>query len=274
MSWRTPRTWLRSVLPISTARHAGTASTFLNGVDDGPPSRAIEAIAKEQLSAAQRLGEYLDEIREETRNQIGPGARALHTGTVAALNAVGGLMDRLSNRGLDPARSLELSRLAERNELLRSLSDAVCELTDTIRRAGRSGSLDSLTANMLGRVYIAQGLPDRAVEELERARALLGPRPDVVTSTAYVLARAGRKREALATIDELRRISKPRDPAPFRIAYVHIGLGDTERAFEWLLKAIEAHDWQMAMLKVEPAFDDLRSDPRFPALVERVGLPR
>ena len=127
---------------------------------------------------------------------------------------------------------------------------------------------------MLGRVYAAKGLPDRAIGELEHARALLGPRPDVVTSTAYVLARAGRKHEALATLDELRRISKPRDPSPFRIAYVYIGLGETDRAFEWLEKAFEARDWQMALLNVEPLFDTVRSDPRFAALVDRVGLPR
>ena len=127
---------------------------------------------------------------------------------------------------------------------------------------------------MLGRTYVAKGLPDRAVEELERARRLMGARPDVVTPMAYVLAKAGRRREALATLDELRRIAKPRDPSPFRLAYVHIGLGETDRAFEWLQQAIEARDWQMAMLKVEPAFDGLRSDPRFGALLERVGLPR
>jgi hypothetical protein len=40
---------------------------------------------------------------------------------------------------------------------------------------------------------------------------------------------------------------------------VHIGLGDTDRAFEWLQKGLEARDWQMALLKVEPAFDGLRS---------------
>ena len=126
----------------------------------------------------------------------------------------------------------------------------------------------------MGRVYVAKGMPDRAVEELERAQRLLGARPDVVTPHAWVLARAGRRREALAMLDQLRRISKPRDPAPFRIAMVHIGLEDTDRAFEWLDKAFEARDWQMALLNVEPAFDGLRSDPRFAALVERVGLPR
>ncbi len=127
---------------------------------------------------------------------------------------------------------------------------------------------------MLGRTYAAKGLPDPAVEELERAKELTGARPDVITPMAYVLARAGRRQEALAALDELRRFTKPRDPSPFRIAYVHLGLGETDVAFDWLEKSVDAHDWQMGMLKVEPAFDVLRSHQRFAALVERVGLPR
>lgn len=173
-------------------------------------------------------------------------------------------------RDLDPASPGALHNLGLTHYFARRYDDAITQFRETLDLDPRLGGAHV----MLGRVYVAKGLPDRAVAELERAKALLGPRPDVVTSTAYVLARAGRKREAIATLDELRRISKPRDPAPFRIAYVHIGLGDTERAFEWLQKAIDARDWQMGMLKVEPAFDDLRSDPRFRELVERVGLPR
>jgi serine/threonine-protein kinase len=71
-----------------------------------------------------------------------------------------------------------------------------------------------------------------------------------------------------------RRFAKPRDPSPFRLAYVYLGLGENDVAFDWLEKSIPAHDWQVGLLKVEPAFDGLRSDPRFAALVERVGLPR
>ena len=173
-------------------------------------------------------------------------------------------------RDLDPASPSAFHNLGVAHYFARRYDDAITQFRETLDLDPAFGGAHV----MLGRVYIAKGLPDRAVEEFERAKALLGPRPDVVTSTAYVLARAGREREALATLDELRRISKPQDLAPFRIAYVHIGLGHTERAFEWLQKAIEARDWQMGMLKVEPAFDDLRSDPRFAALVERVGLPR
>ena len=173
-------------------------------------------------------------------------------------------------RDLDPASPSAFHNLGMVHYFARRYDDAITQFLETLDLDPAFGGAHV----MLGRVYVAAGRPDRAVGELERAKALLGPRPDVVTSTAYALARAGREREALETLDELRRSSKPRDPAPFRIAYVHIGLGDTERAFEWLQKAIEARDWQMGMLKVEPAFDDLRSDPRFAALVERVGLPR
>jgi len=126
----------------------------------------------------------------------------------------------------------------------------------------------------LGRIYLAKGMPDRAVAELERARGLMGHRPDVLTPYAYALARAGRQREARTMLDGLREISTPRPPAPVRVALVHIALGETDRAFDWLEKAIEARDWQMVLLNVEPAFDPLRSDQRFAALVERVGLPR
>jgi len=152
----------------------------------------------------------------------------------------------------------------------RRYDDAIAAIDETLDLAPDFGP----AYVTLGRVYVAKGLPDRAVEQLERARGLMGRRPDVVTPYAYALARARRQREARTMLDELRDLSKPRAAAPVRVALVHIALGETDLAFEWLEKAIEARDWQMALLNVEPAFDPLRSDQRFSALVERVGLPR
>ncbi len=147
MSWRTPRTWFRTVLQVSTTEQTPPRLSFLRDIEVGNPSVAIEAIAKEQLSIVQRLPEYLDDIREEMLGKPGPGARALHNGTVAVLKDVERVTSQLSSRVDDPARSLELSYLAERTELLRSLSDGVCELTETIGRAGQSGPLGALTGN-------------------------------------------------------------------------------------------------------------------------------
>jgi TolB-like protein/DNA-binding winged helix-turn-helix (wHTH) protein len=173
-------------------------------------------------------------------------------------------------RRLNPVSPVAQFQVAMSLYLARRYDDAIAEAAATLDLAPDSGAAHVL----LGRVYVAQGLPDRAVGELERARALTGPRPDVITPHAYVLARSGRQLEAHAMVDELRRISQPRDPAPIRIAFLHIGLGETDRAFEWLDKAIDARDWQVSLLNVEPAFDTLRSDRRFAALVERVRLPR
>jgi hypothetical protein len=49
-------------------------------------------------------------------------------------------------------------------------------------------------------------------------------------------------------------------------------VGEKERVFEYLNKAVEKRQWQVAMLNVDPQLDPLRDDPRVPELVRRVGL--
>jgi len=55
------------------------------------------------------------------------------------------------------------------------------------------------------------------------------------------------------------------------VARVYLGLGDRERAFEWLRKAAEQRDISL-MLKADPLYDDLRSDKRFDALLRAANL--
>jgi hypothetical protein len=88
-----------------------------------------------------------------------------------------------------------------------------------------------------------------------------------------VLARAKRRDEARRMVEELRRISTA-GLSPFRLAYVHVALGDKDRALTLLNEAVEARDWQIQMLLVEPAFDGLRADPRFDRVLGRIGLSR
>jgi len=171
---------------------------------------------------------------------------------------------------LDPVSAAAQMNVGMILYLARRYDDAVAAIKETLDLDPDFGP----AYVTLGRIYVAKGMPDRAVAELERARGLMGRRPDVLTPYAYALARAGRQREARTMLDELQDLSKPRPAAPVRLALIHIALGETDRAFEWLEKAIEARDWQMVLLNVEPAFDPLRSDQRFATFVERVGLPR
>jgi tetratricopeptide (TPR) repeat protein len=131
----------------------------------------------------------------------------------------------------------------------------------------------ALAQALIGMAYSNKGMPDRGVAAVQRARELDGARPDLVAFQGYILARAGRKDEAFRSLEELRRLAHPRQPSPFQVALVYVGLDDTDRALEWLEKAVEARAWESPMMKANPLFDRIRLDPRFPALLRRIGLP-
>ena len=59
---------------------------------------------------------------------------------------------------------------------------------------------------------------------------------------------------------------------PWDIAIVYIGLRDKDHAFEWLEKAYADRSYTIPLLRTHPIFDSLRSDPRFAALLKKVGL--
>lgn len=126
---------------------------------------------------------------------------------------------------------------------------------------------------MLGLTYASKRMPERAIEASSRARALAGRRPDIVAVHGFSLGRAGRRREALATLDEIKRLTNPHTPPPFQMALVHVGLEDWNRAFDWLGKAVDERSWEIPLLKADPAFEQLRQQPRFPALIAGLGLP-
>jgi hypothetical protein len=68
------------------------------------------------------------------------------------------------------------------------------------------------------------------------------------------------------------KLSKQRYVSPYLIALIYTALGDKNETFAWLDEADKAHDLNAVRLKVDPRFASLRSDPRFNALVQRIGL--
>jgi hypothetical protein len=59
-----------------------------------------------------------------------------------------------------------------------------------------------------------------------------------------------------------------------QLATIYAGLGDKNSALAQLDSAVANHEWWLIMLKTEPEFEGLHSDPRFARLVERVGIAR
>ena len=71
---------------------------------------------------------------------------------------------------------------------------------------------------------------------------------------------------------ELTQQSRNKFISPGYFALIHIGSGNIDQAFEWMDKSYQEHIWYMPYLKVMPEYDPLRNDPRFGALLKKVGL--
>jgi TolB-like protein/Tfp pilus assembly protein PilF len=122
----------------------------------------------------------------------------------------------------------------------------------------------------LGFTYAAKGMFAEAINAyLEAIRlGLDSPSTQVYLGAAY--ARAGDRERAQAVILNLQTSKQYVSPGQWAILYV--AQGEREQAFAALEKAYEEHDLQLQYLGVDPAFDPLRSDPRFNDLLRRVGL--
>jgi TolB-like protein/DNA-binding winged helix-turn-helix (wHTH) protein len=123
----------------------------------------------------------------------------------------------------------------------------------------------------LGLALIANGQPDEAITVLEKA---LGPdrNPAVMGVLVRAYAHAGRRKEALRLLDELKRRQQTSYVAAAPFVNAYLGLGDNEQALAWLERAYQEQSNMLQLIKVHPYFDPLRGDPRFAELLHRVGL--
>jgi Tfp pilus assembly protein PilF len=61
---------------------------------------------------------------------------------------------------------------------------------------------------------------------------------------------------------------------PFNLALVYLGLGDHTRALDNLERALAADSQMMAWINRDAIFDPIRSEPRFAALLKKMGVNR
>ena len=90
----------------------------------------------------------------------------------------------------------------------------------------------------------------------------------------YVYGASGDRTRARAQIDELNKRALHGYVPPFSLALVYIGLGDHQRALDYLEQAYATHSTWMTFLKMDKVFDSLRSEPRFIALLKKCGLDK
>jgi len=120
--------------------------------------------------------------------------------------------------------------------------------------------------------YSEKGRFTEAIAEARKATELSGANSHSLASLGYALARSGKPEEARAVLDRLLKLSTERHVSPHNIALVYIGLGEPEEALAWLERAFEQRDGRMVFLKVEPKWNNLRGNPRFQDLLQRLSF--
>ena len=121
----------------------------------------------------------------------------------------------------------------------------------------------------LGNVYEQQHQYELAISEYGKAVPNAGSGDTYYQAAlGHAYAMAGKVTEARKVLDHLENLSTRHYVAPYAMGLIYAGLGDKDRAFEWLEKAAADHSTSMAYLKVDPALRNLRSDPRFASLLQ------
>jgi adenylate cyclase len=146
---------------------------------------------------------------------------------------------------------------------------------EAIEQLSKAVELDPTSAwarTFLGRAYLIKGMQQRGIEELETARR---DEPDdvfVLGLLGYGYAVTGRRADALKVLQSFDEMEKRRYVSRAARVYVYAGLGDKDKAFEWLEKAYQERSDALVWFPQEPESKTLRSDPRFAVLMRKIGF--
>jgi tetratricopeptide (TPR) repeat protein len=130
----------------------------------------------------------------------------------------------------------------------------------------------------LGQAYAAQGATDEALAACDRALQLAPEADSVISTCGRVYAVAGRRANAVALLDGFQPDAsgrRYRDPyyAASLAASIDVELGANDRVLQWLNRAYDERSANLCAIRVNRAFERVRSDPRFQDLLRRMGFP-
>jgi len=124
----------------------------------------------------------------------------------------------------------------------------------------------------LGVIYFQRSMLLKAFAQFRQAGALSKRDWSDAARFTYGHALVGKRGKARAMLEELTRISGKQYFSPVMIAAIHVTLGETDAAFEWLDKAYLLRDAWLVWLSVDRRFDSVRQDARFASLLNKIGI--
>lgn len=170
---------------------------------------------------------------------------------------------------LDPVSAGASHVLAVQLYLARSFDESIQQCHETLEIDPDFQAAFSL----FGQAHSVIGEYEKALARLERFAELTRGSATAVALQGYAMARSGDATGARNCLGSLRVMSGQSFVPKLYSALIYAALEQRDEAFWWLDEACREHFNRIAYLKVEALWDPLRSDPRFPDLLKRVGIP-
>ncbi len=125
-----------------------------------------------------------------------------------------------------------------------------------------------------GQAFEQKKMYPQAIDSFQKGLDQGGHIPDLVAALGHAYALTGDRAKTERALAELDKMSKDGYVSPYYFSIVYLGLADKDKTFLWLEKAFQDRSAALIWLNVEPAFDPLRSDPRFKDLLKRMDLTK
>lgn len=124
----------------------------------------------------------------------------------------------------------------------------------------------------MGLAYLEKGMLELAIAAVQQALSLKRNYEHAQAGLGCVYAGLGKRSEALDAVRQLKENQSRWIYLPSLIATIYAALGEKDQAFVWLEKAVEDRNPHMWQFKLDPQFDNLRTDERFIAFLRRINL--
>lgn len=217
--------------------------------------------------------DYAAALRDfEKAVALDPGSASVHARSMIPLWAVGRFEDAI--RAGERARDLDPFSIAVNVDLGRAYYFAR-RYDEAIRQYQKTLELDpnnGLTHLFLGVTYGEKEMYPEAVKGVTRYFEISGE-AEVAVRMRQSFATGGYPAALKVWAERYAERAKVGRSQAWSVAIVYARMGDREKAFEWLNKAADEKSRAVVLTKADPQADPLRSDPRFAALVKRLGLP-
>ena len=170
---------------------------------------------------------------------------------------------------LDPLSLLTNTSLGRQLYFTRNYDAAIKQLTKTLDMDPKFVPAQ----HAIEAAYAQNGMFKEAIGERQKVLTLSG-NPDLAAAIGEDFGTSGYPGVMKSWLEGLKEVSKRGYVSPYNIAQIYARLGDKSQALSSLEQAYEQRDSNLTYVRVEPAFDEIRSDPRFQRIVQQLNMPQ